>query len=201
MGPGAELVAIGQSVTVVVVFGVARVKGVGSPTRFRLRVLVSRTYGKVSERRNSPLIVSALRGGAPATCGNGSDFDGDLLPNSVEAAIKTDPCNKDTDGDGVEDGFEQESARDLNQRSLATSTRGRSRTRASGPSPTPLTRATPKTTTTVTDWPIATSSAPGPMPPPTRRLQRCSSTPVTSGHRHSEAPTRMCRASGATPFR
>jgi len=93
-------------------------KGVGSPTRFRIRVLVRRKFGKYSKRRNSPLILTSLRSGAPATCGNGSDFDGDLLPNSVEAAIKTDPCNKDTDGDGVEDGFEQESARDLNQRAL-----------------------------------------------------------------------------------
>ena len=93
-------------------------KGLGSPTRFRLRVLVRRKYGTLSKRRNSPVVVTSLRGGAPATCGDGSDYDGDLLPNSVEAAIKTDPCSKDTDGDGVEDGFEQESARDLNQRAL-----------------------------------------------------------------------------------
>src|SRR5680860_958091 len=37
MGPGAELVAIGQSVTVVVVFGVARVKGVGEGPLARVR--------------------------------------------------------------------------------------------------------------------------------------------------------------------
>jgi len=93
-------------------------KGVGSPTRFRLRVLVGRKYGTLSRRRNSPVIQSSLRGGAPAKCGTGSDFDRDLLSNSLEASIKTDPCNKDTDGDGVEDGFEQESARDLNQKAL-----------------------------------------------------------------------------------
>ena len=93
-------------------------KGVGSPTRFRLRVVVGRRYGTLSRRRNSPVIQSSLRGGSPAACGTGSDFDRDLLPNSLEAAIKTDPCNKDTDGDGVEDGFEQESARDLNQKAL-----------------------------------------------------------------------------------
>jgi hypothetical protein len=93
-------------------------KGLGRPTRFRVRVLVRRKYGKLSKRRNSPVIVTSLRGGAPASCGKGSDFDGDLLSNAVEASIKTDPCNKDTDGDGVEDGFEQESARDLNQKAL-----------------------------------------------------------------------------------
>ena len=93
-------------------------KGVGNPTRFRIRVVVGKSYGKVSPRRNSPVIVSALKSGAPATCGNGSDFDRDLLSNALEAQIKTDPCTADTDGDGVEDGFEQESALDLNQRAL-----------------------------------------------------------------------------------
>jgi len=93
-------------------------KGVGSPTRFGLRVLVGRKYGKASKRRNSPMVVSSLRGGAPATCGQGSDFDGDLLSNALEASIKTDPCNKDSDGDGVEDGFEHESALDVNQRAV-----------------------------------------------------------------------------------
>lgn len=95
-------------------------KGVGSPTRLRLRVLVQRRYGRLSLRRNSPVVESALQAGGvpPAACGNGSDFDGDLIPNSTEAAIKTDPCNSDTDGDGIEDGFEQQSALDLNQRAV-----------------------------------------------------------------------------------
>jgi len=93
-------------------------KGVGSPTRFRLRVVTRRRYGKMSARRNSPVIVSALKTGAPATCGEGNDFDRDLVPNSREAFYKTDPCKADTDGDGVEDGFEQESALDLNQRAV-----------------------------------------------------------------------------------
>ncbi len=92
--------------------------GVGNPTRFGVRVVVGRSYGKRSARRHSPVIVSALRTGEPASCGQGSDFDKDLLSNATEAAIKTDPCQADTDGDGVEDGFEQESALDLNQRAL-----------------------------------------------------------------------------------
>ncbi len=92
--------------------------GVGNPTRFGIRVVVARKYGKRSARRNSPVVVSALRTGEPAACGQGSDFDRDLLSNATEAAIKTDPCQADTDGDGVEDGFEQMSALDLNQRAL-----------------------------------------------------------------------------------
>lgn len=93
-------------------------KGVGEPTRLTIRVVVSRRYGKRSVRRNSPVVVSALRTGAPATCGTGTDFDRDLLSNSLEASIKTDPCKADTDGDGVEDGFEYYSALDLNQRAV-----------------------------------------------------------------------------------
>jgi hypothetical protein len=47
-----------------------------------------------------------------------SDDDNDGLPDATELAIGTNPCNKDTDGDGVEDGFEQTSARDLNGSAL-----------------------------------------------------------------------------------
>jgi hypothetical protein len=92
--------------------------GAGNPTRFGIRVVAGRKYGKRSARRRSPVVVSGLRAGEPATCGQGSDFDRDLLSNATEAAIKTDPCRADTDGDGVEDGFEQLSALDINQRAV-----------------------------------------------------------------------------------
>jgi len=88
------------------------------PTRFALRV-VSGRYGKVTPRKRSPVIVSARGtdidvGG----CGKGTDPDGDLLSNALEKQIKTGPCIADTDGDSVEDGFEYESALDLNQRAV-----------------------------------------------------------------------------------
>jgi hypothetical protein len=54
---------------------------------------------------------------APPACPGADgtvDQDGDLLENSREAQIGTNPCNKDSDGDGVEDGFEYKSALDLN---------------------------------------------------------------------------------------
>jgi hypothetical protein len=43
-----------------------------------------------------------------------TDDDNDLLPDTLEATLGTDRCKVDTDGDGVEDGFEYRSAVDLN---------------------------------------------------------------------------------------
>lgn len=93
------------------------------PTRFKLRVVANRRYGKLTIRRRSPVIVSAASAGGvggiqTVTCGTGSDFDGDLMSNAREASLGTDPCLKDTDGDGAEDYFEVESALDLNQRAV-----------------------------------------------------------------------------------
>ena len=42
------------------------------------------------------------------------DDDNDLLPDGLELALLLDPCVGDTDGDGVEDGYEYQSAIDLN---------------------------------------------------------------------------------------
>jgi hypothetical protein len=42
------------------------------------------------------------------------DDDDDLLADEIELLIGTDPCKVDTDGDGVEDGYEYKSAVDLN---------------------------------------------------------------------------------------
>jgi hypothetical protein len=57
-------------------------------------------------------------GGNPApvvpACDSGVDHDGDLLSNSLEATVNTDPCLADTDGDGVQDAYEDKSAVDLN---------------------------------------------------------------------------------------
>jgi hypothetical protein len=87
------------------------------PTRLKLRVLAGR-FSKYTSRRLSPVVtgVRASDGGdAPlAACNSSADHDGDLLFNSFELAIKTDPCLRDTDKDGIEDGYEYQSALDLN---------------------------------------------------------------------------------------
>jgi heat shock protein beta len=94
--------------------------GTRPATRFKLRVVTKGTkgYGKLSSKRVSPVIVSSLKSGQPASCGAGGDWDRDGLANSREASLKLDPCLKDTDGDGAEDYFEVESALDLNQRAV-----------------------------------------------------------------------------------
>ena len=91
-------------------------------TRFRLRVLATRLSRKYTSVKRSPFI-----GPAPAVAAADGDCDGDKIKNGVdpdddndllsdklEADLHTDPCKLDTDGDGVEDGYEYESALNLN---------------------------------------------------------------------------------------
>ncbi len=104
-------------------------------TRFKLQVLANKQRS-ATRVGTSPIVVpdgadkpapappkknATGGGGAPITpaappppCGTGSDWDGDLLSNALEATLLTDPCKADTDGDGVTDGFEYKSAVDLN---------------------------------------------------------------------------------------
>lgn len=128
--------ATSRKLVIVVPAAAGRILG-DKVTRFKLRVLAGR-FGAFTPKRLSPVLVpsgarSTLptpgKAPAPVTPGPGStvtppptppptctagDFDGDLLSGATEAAIKTDPCRRDTDGDGVEDGYEYQSAIDLN---------------------------------------------------------------------------------------
>jgi hypothetical protein len=96
--------------------------GQAVPTRFRLRALTTRLGKKFTAAKRSPFI-----GPAPQPADAGADCDGDKVPNSadtdddndlladtLETQIHTDPCKLDTDGDGIEDGYEYKSAMDLN---------------------------------------------------------------------------------------
>jgi hypothetical protein len=106
-----------------------RNNGDRAPTRFRLRVLARRFGAHFTPRRLSPLVLPAetrSNHGLPvptctaasATAAPGADADGDALDNALELRIKTDPCNADSDGDAIPDGYEYESALDLNSRAL-----------------------------------------------------------------------------------
>lgn len=97
------------------------------PTRMKLRVL-SGQFSKFTSRRLSPVITGLGDGdGAPGSpgspggtviCDSSADHDGDLLPNSVELQIGTDPCLADTDADQMSDGWEYYSAKDLNVKNV-----------------------------------------------------------------------------------
>jgi hypothetical protein len=115
--------------------------GIERPTRFRLRVISHRAGRSFTTRRLSPVIEPAQRpepipgvpesggdgGGTPTTppapsdCnGDGtpdsasSDDDGDLLSDAEEQQLGTNACKADTDGDGMWDHWEYQSAIDLN---------------------------------------------------------------------------------------
>jgi hypothetical protein len=114
-------------------FLVGRNNGEKGETRFRLRVLARRFGARFTPRRLSPVVRPArsLRGGArdtgpPAPACTlesarqalNADADGDALTNGLELTIRTDPCAADSDGEGIPDGYEYESALDYNSRAL-----------------------------------------------------------------------------------
>ena len=91
------------------------------PTRLQLRVLAGK-FSKFTPRRLSPVVTGVgdgpggPGGGGPnaAVCNDDADHDNDLLANSLEVAIGTDPCLADTDSDQMSDGWEYYAAKDLN---------------------------------------------------------------------------------------
>ena len=103
--------------------------GTPVPTRLQINVITSKFGKKFTSRGKSPF-VGPEKPPAPPTpkdadpngdCdGDGdkngvdTDDDNDLLVDTLEKSLKLDGCKADTDGDGVEDGYEYQSARDLN---------------------------------------------------------------------------------------
>jgi len=94
------------------------------PTRLKLRVLAGK-FSKFTSRRLSPVVTGVGDGdggpgggggggGTVVVCDSTPDHDQDLLPNTLELAIGTDPCLADTDNDQMTDGWEYWSAKDLN---------------------------------------------------------------------------------------
>ncbi len=79
-------------------------------TRFRVRVLARRFGKSYTSFESSPLLSPVVS--------DPDDADGDTLKDSIERKIGTDPLKADSDRDGIEDGFEYYSAKDLNGASL-----------------------------------------------------------------------------------
>jgi hypothetical protein len=105
------------------------VNGTPAPATLQVRVLAKRFGKRFTSRAKSPL-VGPERPPTPPTppaaapdadCdGDGQknrddgDDDNDLLSDTHESSLKLDGCITDTDRDGVEDGYEYQSALDLN---------------------------------------------------------------------------------------
>ena len=140
----------------------------GTPTATRLKIRVlSAKFGKRFTTRSKSPIVSPEKPPAPRGRPRSTrrrlrrrrpqqvdtDDDNDLLVRTLEKSLSKllDTCKADTDDDGVEDGYEYQSARDLNddedQNPNAVhpvpAQDVRTRTRSTARTPTPITTATP----------------------------------------------------------
>jgi hypothetical protein len=103
--------------------------GTPVPTPLQIRVMSARFGKRYTSRSKSPLVGPEKPPAPPkpkeadprGDCdGDGqvnrvdTDDDNDLLTDEVEKGWDLDGCKADTDGDKVEDGYEYQSARDLN---------------------------------------------------------------------------------------
>ena len=103
--------------------------GTATPTTLKVRVLSSRFGKRFTSRAKSPVVGPEKPPAPPkpadvdpnADCDGDhivnrvdTDDDNDLLSDTLEKSLGLDECKADTDGDGVEDGYEYQSAKDLN---------------------------------------------------------------------------------------
>lgn len=110
----------------------AQRKGAAIPTRFRVRVLAARFGKRYTSAKNSPRIgptpvnVKVSKNdcdGDNVLNADDKDDDNDLLPDTEETSLKTDACLRDSDGDGMSDGWEHHSALDRNSKAKPAPTR------------------------------------------------------------------------------
>src|SRR5206468_5373050 len=101
------------------------------PSVFQIRIIAKRFGQKFTSRKLSPTVGPAGTGITPpgttplsayeqclatAQANPAGDEDQDSLRNQLEKSVGTDPCRADTDTDGLSDGWEYQSALDLNSR-------------------------------------------------------------------------------------
>jgi hypothetical protein len=120
--PDATTTKIGVTVPAKLLPFLLKSKGKRTFTRFRIRVLAKRFAKSFTPKSKSPMIgPDAIGGGTKDDCDGDkiknkvdTDDDNDLIPDTLEATLGTDPCKRDTDGDGESDGWEYYSALDRN---------------------------------------------------------------------------------------
>jgi len=103
------------------------------PSVFAIRIIARRFGQKFTSRKLSPTVGPAGTGItqpgvtppsayeqclSAAQANPAGDEDKDSLNNALEQKIGTDPCRADTDQDGLTDGWEYQSALDLNSRAF-----------------------------------------------------------------------------------
>jgi Bacterial TSP3 repeat len=120
--PDATTTKIGVTVPAKLLPFLLKKKGKRTFTMFRVRVLSKRFAKSFTTKKKSPLIgPDAIGGGTADDCDGDKvknkvdkDDDNDLIPDTLEATLGTNPCARDTDGDGESDGWEYYSALDRN---------------------------------------------------------------------------------------
>jgi IPT/TIG domain-containing protein len=120
--PDATTTKIGVTVPAKLLPFLLKKKGKRTFTLFRVRVLSKKFAKKFTPKSKSPMIgPDAIGGGTADDCDGDkvknkvdTDDDNDLIPDTLEATLGTDACKRDTDGDGMSDGWEYYSALDRN---------------------------------------------------------------------------------------
>jgi hypothetical protein len=104
-----------------------------TPSVFKIRIIAKRFGLRFTSTKLSPTVGPAGSGTqsqtppppsayeqclAAAQANPAGDQDGDSLNNALEQKVGIDPCRADTDQDGLSDGWEYQSALDLNSRAV-----------------------------------------------------------------------------------
>jgi hypothetical protein len=106
--------------------GMRRSGGQLQPNRFRVRVAAGDQTSSFTPSAKSPEIAPRFQPPPPPPDNDKDgipdardpDDDNDKLTDAIERSVRTDPKRRDTDGDGMEDGWEYYSARDLNENAV-----------------------------------------------------------------------------------
>ena len=129
--------------------------GTPTPTPLPVRVLSAQLRQALHRARSKSPIVGPekppappkpaerrperrLRRRRPASTASTPTTTTTCSPTRSRSQLRLDPCKADTDGDGVEDGYEYQSAKDLNDDEYQTTRTRTCRTRRKRPYPNPL---------------------------------------------------------------